>query len=58
MEELRELNIDDDIIQYMRILNLDDKGDVHTVEDESDECLRNVNCTGNCNDECLASWEL
>ena len=56
--ELKELNVDEDIINNMRILNLDDKGEVHTLDDDKSECLRNVHCNGNCNSECLASWEV
>ena len=57
VEQLVELRVEDDIIFIMRMMTVNDETEVHEQDDSNDECLRNVQCPGNCDSKCVASWE-
>ena len=37
---------------------MNDETEVHAKDAPNEECLRNVQCPGNCDSKCVASWEI
>ena len=52
MEELRELKLDEDILECIRNMRCEGNCDDKCQEDDTEECIRSIHCPGDCAEKC------